>query len=541
MHNNNELSNLYASLEESTNPVVFDDVLDATALAWLFGKSPDNEVASAALQAIAGLPRDFSALHVLRDAGALFLVEQGFQSCFHKDTTVDLQWHLTHPERAELYCRAWIKLTRGTSEQWPFDILEPLWMLQDLKTHPDAAAMASCAVALSSFDSHMSQWELLAYLAQCTSGDVQLAQTTQCCLLDSIIECMVRWEMPIAVVEETTRRAVPTLLRMLHLTEDLPTSDVRSAAALALYIFTRGSVDLAYYQSEHQRRANYCEITLEALSVIVENPERFGVEDALLDIAAQELCRLATPVVAQSERFPQRLKVIARMSLSKLYIEGRVGVGIIPDTILADVLHILFPPTEISHAQKPLFVATLVETLEMSSHPDVTSWSVRNLEVLLTKCTLPVSKAFTDGNGIAAVLRAAKAGDVDSRRLQIDSLRTLCAFIDSSTVLYAETSVLPLHPVEEQFDLVFQSNFFETLCSVVASRHYWLFEVSGHWMPALVQLCRIRPNQVVWKMVVKVFRDFAERNMGEDGYVETLSHLDVMQAVSSSMDKAETS
>jgi hypothetical protein len=172
-----------------------------------------------------------------------------------------------------------------------------------------------------------------------------------------------------------------------------------------------------------------------------------------------------------------------------------------------------------------------VETLETSSHPDIINWAVRLLEVLLTRCSLPVTEAFVDNNGINAVLRAAKAGNVDSRRLQIDSLRTLCAFIGSSTALHKDGSTDNRTILNAQFDLVFQSEFFETLCSVVGSRRWWLFEISGHWMPSLVHLCHLRPHESVWKMVVKVFRDFAERNVGEDGYMETLSHLDVISDV----------
>ncbi|KAJ7747251.1 hypothetical protein B0H16DRAFT_1555262 [Mycena metata] len=502
----------------------YEDAVDATALAWLFNKSTDRDVVSVALQAIAGLPRDFSALRILRDAGALPLIEHGFQSCFHKDTTVDLQWHLVDPDSAELYCRAWMKLTRGTAEQWPFDIVEPLWMLQDLNTHPDVAAIASCAVALSSFDSHMSQWELLAYLARCSAGETQLSQNTQCCLLDSII-----------------LRAVPVLLRILHLTEDLPNSQVRSAAALALFIVTCGAtVDLGMYMSEEKRRGEYCELMIQALSAIVETPARFGVQDALLDIVGGELARLASPIVAQSERFPQRLRIVARSSLSKLYIDGRIAQGIVPDSILADVLHILFPPAYLSPTQQSIFVTTLVETLDTSSHPGITNWAVRLLEVLLSRCSLTVSQAFVESNGINAVVRAARAGAVDSRRLQIDSLRAMCAFIASTTSEYKTSNTS--HPaLEPQFDVLFHSDFFETLCSVVASRRWWLFEVSGHWLPAIVELCHIRPEAKVWQNVLKTFKEFAERNVGEEGYSETLAHLDVIRRVSKEVVSHETS
>ncbi|KAJ7079080.1 hypothetical protein B0H15DRAFT_520511 [Mycena belliarum] len=510
----------------------FEDAVDATALAWLFSKSTDHEVVSTALQAIAGLPRDFSALRILRDAGALSLIEQGFMCCFHKDTTVDLQWHLVDPGRAELYCRAWMKLTRGTDEQWPFDLVEPLWMLQDLQKHPDAAAVASCAVALSSFNSHQSQWELLVYLARCSAGEIQLAQTTQCCILDSISECFVRWEMPLAVIEDTANRAVPVLLNMLHLTEDLPNSEIRSAVALVLYIVTSGGViDLGLYMSEDRRRGEYCELMIEALSAIVETPGRFGVHDTpLLDIVGAELARLATPIVAQSERFPQRLRTIARSSLSILYADGRIAQGIVADSILANVLHLLFPPVYLSESQQSIFVTTLVETLETSSHPDITNWAVRLLEVLLSGCSLAVSQSFVEGNGISAVVRAARAGAVDSRRLQIDSLRTMCAYIASTTKQYNATTT-PRSALDSQFDILLQSDFWDTLNSIVTSRRWWLFEVSGHWLPAIVELCRLRPQAKVWPQVLKTFKDFADRNVGEEGYSETLSHLDIIRKI----------
>ena len=90
------------------------------------------------------------------------------------------------------------------------------------------------------------------------------------------------------------------------------------------------------------------------------------------------------------------------------------------------------------------------------------------------------------------------------------------------------------HPdLERQFDLIFRSDFFETLCSVVASRRWWLFEVSGHWMPALHHLCLLRPRAVVWRTVITTFQEFAERNVAEEGHMETLRQLNEMrQAVS---------
>ncbi|KAL0059409.1 hypothetical protein AAF712_013850 [Marasmius tenuissimus] len=523
----------------STSRAIYDDHLDAEALIWLFTNSTDEVVISASLQAISGLPRDFSALQLLRDAGALRLVEQQFEKCFYKDTTIDLEWHLLDPDKASLYCRAWINLTRGTSEQWPIEIVEPLWLLQEVQTHPEASAIASCAWALSSFDSHKSQWELLDCLARCLSAEIQLSQATQCCLLDSIVECMVRWEMPVAVIDQTNVRAVPTLLRMLHLTEDLPSSELQSASAVALYVITWGPVDLGDYRSEARRKAEFCQLLIQSLSVLIENPERFGVTEDLMDIVAKQFCRLMPSVVAQSERFPQPLKKMVRATLSRLYVDRRIGMGIITDALLANVLQLLHPPSLVPEPHRPKLVSMLTENLlTPAPNPDITSWSVRLLEVLLSNCTPAVLKAFTESNGVSAVLRAAKAGGVDSRRLQIESFRTLCTFIHSVTTRLS-WSVGPDSGPDPHIEAIFQSDFFEILCSFISSRRWWLFEISGDWMPALFQLCKLRPEKPVWPMVVRIFREFANRNVSEDGYSETIAQLDAMAALTS-IDRAES-
>jgi hypothetical protein len=207
----------------------------------------------------------------------------------------------------------------------------------------------------------------------------------------------------------------------------------------------------------------------------------------------------------------------------------------VPDYVLADVLQLLFPPTKLPLPRQSAFVQTLVETLETSSHPDIVNWAIRLLEVLLSRCSLEVTNTFVESNGINAVVRAARAGVVDSRRLQIDSLRTMCAFIGSSADQYKRASDLD-STLDGQFDALFQSDFFDTLCSIVASRRWWLFEVSGHWLPAIVELCRIRPKEKVWQNVFKTFKEFAERNVGEAEYSETLAQLEIILRVSSAVD-----
>lgn len=517
--------------QKLNNDASRDDLLDAEILCWLLSKVTDEHIVATALQAIAGLPGHFSTFHILREAGALHFIERGFQSCFHKDTSVGMRWHIVDVESAELYCRAWMRLTWGTREKWPLEIIDPLWILSDLKTsHPDAAAYAACAVALSSFDTLSAQWELLSFLANHVTEEIQLAQTTQCWLLDSICQCLHEWEVPQAVIDQTTEKAVPIILGILRLTDSVHTSNVRNAATLALYAFTCGPVNLADYDTEDKRRAAYCEMTVQALAVIVGSPGSYGVKDTILDLAAEELAYLAPPVVAQSERFPQSLRSLVRVSLTKLFIAGRLSSESFPKFVVANVLQLLFPPKDISPTERPIFVALLVHALEGSSDPELTIWAIRLLEALLTHCQMAVCQAFSDNNGINAVLRAAKAGNVDSRRLQIDSLRVLCAFIFSSTSLYIGKGYLDGCPdFDRQFDLIFKSEFFEILCSVVASRRWWLFEVSSHWMPALLQLCRIRAKESVWQDVVDIFQEFAERNINEEGHLETMMQLGEMR------------
>ncbi|GLB40922.1 hypothetical protein LshimejAT787_0901370 [Lyophyllum shimeji] len=507
-----------------------DDRLDATALVWLFTTSADKYVVSAALQAIAGVPRNFTAIHILREAGAVRLVERGFQSCFEKDTTLGVKWHVVDAEAACLYCKAWMSLTRGTSEQWPLELLDPLWKLQELTDHVDCAAIASCAVALSSVDSHLAQWELLAYLSRYVAGEVQLSPSTLCWLLDSMIDGLCQWEMPIAVIEKTIILAVPVLLRLLKHIEDLPTSSVRSAAGLALYILTcDGPVNLLDYWSEEQRRESHCRVMLKALSSIAADPERFGVTETLLDVMAQELARLASPLVSQSHRFSSELKDIARSSLFRLFMAGRLAVGVIPDPALADVLHLL-NQIQVPPSHHPRFVKTVVATLLASSHQGITSWSVRLLRPLLSECRLAVVEAFTECSGINAILRAAMFGDIDNRRLQVDCWRTLCAFINSSTALYLKDRELARSETaaEHQLDTIFQSDFFEIVCAVIASRRWWLFEVSGRWIPTFVTLCTLRPHETVWSKLMKVIQDMNEKDREHEGMLDILDQIEAI-------------
>ncbi|KAF9010715.1 hypothetical protein BDQ17DRAFT_1346767 [Cyathus striatus] len=512
-----------------TGPAM-DDILDAHVLIWLFERSKSESIASIALKAIGGLPRDFRAFHILRDAGAISLVLRGFEGCYHRDNTAGETWYLTQPEEAVIYCRAWLRLTRDVGGRWPEELVDPLDQIQDAHVH--GAATASCIRALSHLDRVRDQWEVLALLSRIADRQIQVSLPTQCLLLDTLLECTTRWELSSAGIQETIKRAIPTLLRLLEQATTFRTSNTRGTIGLTLYSLAmfQATVDLSAHLSENSRLEAYCEKTLLALSAIAEDPKKYGVNDELLDLVASELSRLASHVLS-SRRFLW-LRQPARLSLFKLYLDGRVGVGKTPDHILADVLQLLFSLDSISEKQYPLFVSTLTKTISLSFHPPVYSCCARLLEPLLSGCTAEVIKAFIDADGVHALTKVAHAGNMDSRRLQLESVRTLCAFIKSSTVLYFQES--KQHQTKEVFGIdylfgpIFRSDFFQVLCQLLGSQRWWVPEVVDMWVPALIQLCRICPDETVWSMIEGFLRKFAEYNQGQDEYLRLITSIDII-------------
>ncbi|KAG6884963.1 hypothetical protein C0995_009714 [Termitomyces sp. Mi166 len=155
-----------------------------------------------------------------------------------------------------------------------------------------------------------------------------------------------------------------------------------------------------------------------------------------------------------------------------------------------------------------------------------------------------------------AVLRAARIGDIDNRRLQVDSWRSLYAFVGSSISLHPTTGIKDLdvtisyptsvdssstslhpatgtkelgvpiefsHPADDVVDEIIRSELFETACTAIVSHQWWLFEVSGRWTSTFVKLFRLRPHDSVWKKLVKVVRD--ANNPGNEGMSEILYQL----------------
>ncbi|TFK44200.1 hypothetical protein BDQ12DRAFT_708197 [Crucibulum laeve] len=371
-HQKSKLSMSCALLRNGDERPSSEHRIDACALIWLFGRSNGSETAAIALKSIANFPRDFTAFNLLRDANAIAFVLRGFQMCFHRDTTAGINWNVKDSQAACIYCKSWLKLTRETTVKWPTDLWDPLEQLSRLEHNPNAAAIASCVLALASLDDHLAQWNLLSILGRFSRKEIQLSQSSQMWLLDTLLECSLTWELPTAVLRETSHKAIPILLSIMHSSRLSKMSTITSVVGLCIHTLTGGILDLSLYNSEIRRREHYCELVVPALSIIVDNPSQFGIkDDTLQDYIGLELSRLVSLVFYQPMMFPDGLKHAARTSISQLFLDGRLEVDSIDKDILADVLRLLFPPTAISMQRRPAFTKTLLRTLSKSHHPGV--------------------------------------------------------------------------------------------------------------------------------------------------------------------------
>ena len=492
-----------------------------------------DDIATTALQAIGGLPRDFSAFHVLRNAGAIGLTIQNFASCFHRDSSFGVEWYILDSQGAERYCRAWMRLTRGTMERWPSDLLRPLDKLTSVQGQPHIAVIASCACALDSLDSRSPQLALINHLEKFVSGESNLSQLIQCWLLDTLLECSIGWELEAAIIEDIALKAVPLLLQLLHFTKPALASQPRNAIALTLCSLTHGNIDPSLFSDEHKREENFHRVIIPSLAAIIDDPTRFGVKDDLLNLTSIEFSRLSAPILMGSRRLLRDLKKIARLTLSKLYLDGRIGFGLVSDPVLADILRILHPLVNITPEQKPSFVTTLLDTLRATTDLNITFGCVRLLEQMLVDCHLATLQAFLEGNGISALLRASHTGGTDSRKLQLDCMRTLCIFlrrVAACRLRQKEFSVV--YPSSEiKLDAIFHSDLFTTLISIVSTQRWWLEDVAEVWLPSLLELCTVTPDEPIWRSVETVFRKFAENHDGEDKYPRMLKDLDRVKEI----------
>jgi len=534
----------YRLIETEVNPC---DLLDACSLIWLLEKCPNPNATATALQAIAGLPRSFTAFHLLRKAGAIRLVLKEFRACFHRDSTLDSHCYVTNPENAEKYCRAWMRLTYNTAERWPVDLLKPLEALEVVDGPSHVRVIAACTRAIATLESRDGRSLILCYLERCTKDPLHFSHEMQCWLIDTFLQSSLVSKTCFRPKDHIVKEAIPILVYLLHFTKHAMASHVRSAVALSLSYLTHGSADKALFNNEDKRRDKFYELIIPSLSVIINDPADYGADETLLDLIGREFSRL-TSLAFSPDHLAQRpkwhqLKPIAQRGLWKLYIDCRIKH--LPHEVVADVLQIMYPPVALPRSEHPRFVKSLVRTIWSATEPQVMVGALRLLEPLFLNRHPAVLDVFIEGKGIAALLRVAHIGDTGRRRIQLDCIRNICLFVRVVTEYYSsDTSLSEAVKItkEERLDHIFQSDFFPTLNQIVVARRWWLPEVSEIWMPALVKLCEIRPGESVWRTVQPTLRNFAESNEGKHGCAQLMNDLESMQmfmaAVCDSSDSA---
>lgn len=501
-----------------------EDTLDAAAFIWLIRESNSTESArSSALQAIAGLPRDFTAYQLLRQAGAIEMILERFESCFQLDTTLGNQWCIKDPHAAEKYCRGWLRLTYQTKIKWPTRLLQPLYMLRDLPRHPAVNVTAACILALTSLEEYSPQDGLLSFLSRHVNEEVRLSWSAQQEILDTLLECIALWELSAAAIAEIVFRAVPILIRLLHRLGNTGPPTLRHAISFNLYALTGNFVDQGVRRDGDKRKDMYWDASIKALSEVALKRACYGVEgEGLLGIVALELARVANVLVTKPQKFPQSLYDSAKAAFTSLYLEGHIITRDVPEDTLANVLYLLHPPTLPEPERQAVFTHHLIDTLRHSKQQNTICNTLRLLDAHLASYSLPAMKAFMRGGGLEMLLHIANTRSIDGRRLQMDSLRALCTFVNASATLYLEDGD-NFDP--SYFDTVFQSDFLKTLCAVIAAGGWWLTDVAHVWAPALVKLCRVRPGHDSWRKVERTFWKYADLHQTEYGQRVLLSNL----------------
>lgn len=495
-----------------------EDILDASALIWLLEEPTSTEsTRSSALQAIAGLPRDFTAYQLLHQAGAVEETLERFESCFQLDVTLDNQWLIKDANAAGKYCHVWLRLTYQTGLKWPHRLLQPLRLLSNLNNQLSVNAAATCILALNSLEEYGPQNELLSLLSRHVDGEVRLSWSVQQEVLDTLLECIALWELPGIVIAEVISRAVPLLLKLLSQLGNTGPSSLRNAVSLNLYKLTGNFLEQDVRREEGKRTNVYWLASIQALSKLVEKPASYGVNgEDLHATLTVELARLAGVLVTKPQEFPPPVKESAKTAFTSLYLQKRIAVGVFSEQILADVLHLLQPAVPLSSSRKNQFILCLLDTLKHTRHPDVTRNALRLLDSQMVSHSPKSLDAFMEGGGLETLLHIANTGNkVDGRILQTDSLRILCTFVHA---------IADLHSQDEEgfpssyFDAVLRGDFLNTFCAVVTTGKAWLKDVAKIWAPALVVLCEARPTSPGWRNLERTFWKYADLHQTENDY-----------------------
>ena len=316
------------------------------------------------------------------------------------------------PESAEKYCRAWMRLTAGTSLKWPRDLLVPLETMRGVESG-NVGAIAACTRAIAFLEDKDGRSSLLSYLARYEKDQDNSSHEIQCWLLDTFLSCSFISDKRSRPSAHMAREAVPILLRLLHRTKQALASRVRSAVALSLSLMAGQMPDLALFHDEATRREQFGELLISSLVEIVRNPDIYAVDYELLDLIALELPHVASLVLLPGGAGRNHLKLVAQQGLLSLYLQGRMKV--LPTSMLANVLQILYPPTIVPRSEGPLFIRSLLETLRCSaSVTEIGGMAgpvLRLLELSLVEPHPDAIGAFIEGRGIEVLLLTISTGD----------------------------------------------------------------------------------------------------------------------------------
>jgi hypothetical protein len=512
-----------------------DDMLDATAFIWLLKELNSNtHVHSSALQAIVIFRRDSTALHLLRQAGVLQMIIKQFKSCFQPDYTWGTQWYIKDAAAAGKYCQAWMRLAYQTKLSWPIQLIQPLHMLCELTDRPAVSAPAACILALTYPDENGPQVELLSLLSRHLDKQVRLSWSMQQEVLDTLLEAIATWELPAAVLVDIVSRAVPILIRLLHELGTAGPVTIRHAINLNLYALTGNFLGSDTRKEEAKRKDISCHASISALSAIVKKHAHYGVEDdKLLDIIAVELSRFAKSLIIKAHALPQSLQDSAKDALTSLYLENRLTTTKVSEDTLTDVLYLLHPVILPDTEHQAMFTLDLIDTLKHHRHPTIIRNVLRLLESILSSYSLSSVNAFMDGGGLNTLLQISNTGNIDGRKLQMDSLRVLCTFVYMSATLYFEDND---DFSTSFFDNIFQSDFLKTLCGVVAAGKWWLADVAELWAPTLLKLCRVRPDDPSWQNVERRFWKYAELHQTANGCPVLIENLNRIRDLRSKLE-----
>ncbi|KAF9568165.1 hypothetical protein CPC08DRAFT_746373 [Agrocybe pediades] len=335
--------------------------------------------------------------------------------------------------------------------------------------------------------------------------------------------------------EHIVKEAVPILVHLFHFTKRTRASHVRSAVGLSLSYLTGGSADLALFEDEELRKDRFYELIIPSLSTIINDPAQYGADKIVLDLIAKEFSMLtslafSSEQLAQKPKRSEMIRPIAQRGLWKLFADAHIKH--LPSDVVSCVLQVMYPPAMLPRSEHPQFVKSLLSTLSSATETKVMVGALRLLEPLFLNRHPAVLDVFIQGDGISSLLRVARLAETGQRRLQLDCIRKICLFIRVVTeCFFSDVSVLGTVQAtkDDQLDYIFQSEFLMTLNQVVTVRGWWLPEVADIWMPALLELCKIRPGEAVWQIVVPTLRKFAEANEGKQGCLQLMSDLENMQ------------